>query len=36
VPGASHTWHGARAETPYMVAFASGHLTGWHPGRGLT
>jgi enterochelin esterase-like enzyme len=35
VPGAAHTWHGARAETPDMLAFASGHLAGRHPVRGL-
>src|SRR6266566_5232839 len=27
VPGATHTWHGARAEIPYALAFASQHLT---------
>ena len=35
VPGAAHTWHGARAETPYALTFASGHLAGRHPVRGL-
>jgi enterochelin esterase-like enzyme len=35
VPGAAHTWHGARAETPDMLTFASGHLAGWHPVRGM-
>jgi enterochelin esterase-like enzyme len=27
VPGATHTWHGARAEVPYALIFASQHLT---------
>ena len=27
VAGATHTWHGARAETPYALTFASQHLT---------
>jgi esterase/lipase superfamily enzyme len=27
VPGANHTWHGARAEAPYALTFASQHLT---------
>jgi enterochelin esterase-like enzyme len=27
VAGAGHTWHGARAEIPYALAFASQHLT---------
>jgi enterochelin esterase-like enzyme len=27
VPGATHTWHGARAEIPYALTFASQHLT---------
>jgi enterochelin esterase-like enzyme len=27
VAGATHTWHGARAEIPYALAFASQHLT---------
>jgi acetyl esterase/lipase len=28
VPGATHTWRGARLEAPYMLAFASAHLAG--------
>jgi enterochelin esterase-like enzyme len=36
VRGAGHTWRGARAEAPYALAFASGHLAGWHPTRGMT
>jgi len=31
VPGATHTWRGARAETPYALAFASEHLVGRSP-----
>jgi enterochelin esterase-like enzyme len=27
VSGATHTWHGARAEIPYALTFASQHLT---------
>jgi enterochelin esterase-like enzyme len=27
VPGATHTWRGARAEIPYALAFASQHLS---------
>jgi S-formylglutathione hydrolase FrmB len=27
VSGATHTWHGARAEVPYALTFASQHLT---------
>ncbi len=26
VPGATHSWHGARVEAPYALAFASQHL----------
>jgi enterochelin esterase-like enzyme len=27
VPGATHSWHGARAELPYSLVFASQHLS---------
>jgi len=33
VPGATHTWRGARLEAPYLLAFASAHLTGSRPAR---
>jgi enterochelin esterase-like enzyme len=33
VPGANHTWRGARMEAPYLLAFASAHLAGTQPGR---
>jgi hypothetical protein len=36
VPGATHTWRGARAETPYALAFASQYLAGRRPPRGGT
>jgi S-formylglutathione hydrolase FrmB len=36
VHGAGHTWRGAQVEAPYLLAFASGHLAGWHPTRGVT
>ena len=36
VHGAGHTWRGARVEAPYVLAFASGHLAGWHSTRGMT
>jgi enterochelin esterase-like enzyme len=36
VHGAGHTWRGARAEAPYVLAFASGHLAGWRRTRGVT
>jgi enterochelin esterase-like enzyme len=36
VRGAGHTWRGARAEAPYALAFASGHLAGWRTTRGMT
>jgi enterochelin esterase-like enzyme len=32
---AGHTWRGARVEAPYVLAFASGHLAGWHSTRGM-
>ncbi len=31
VPGATHTWRGARTEAPYALAFASAHLAGVRP-----
>jgi len=35
VRGADHTWHGAKIEAPYALAFASGHLASWRPARGM-
>jgi enterochelin esterase-like enzyme len=36
VHGATHTWRGARVETPYVLAFAAVHLAGARPARGIT